>query len=735
MKRITMLASFFIVFVTLSNIVPRMTVRADSTNTAGPPSRPPLDPTTHWYAGSIYPSSNATQNATSIYATIRVPNNAPLPDEHYYVFLSAWDSNKSYDQIGFDAINGSWGLVYSWTTLDGGGNLHYHPDNLSQYDDEMNLSLGTTYTFSITVQFGYTDFSVYQGGTLVWEELASTGGYYLILSNNYYVNSNYGYVPDFQDYEEVWLTHTANGAPNFDFYFYNQYWVSTNGTSYVAKAWVNYTWADPSYNAVIPSGVAVVITDDAVVVQNPNTGFANAKPNDATLSGPLRVDRNVWHTYVTGNSFDGDGDPIRFHFKVTGPGPAYQSTTIWVDSGASMSWDLIWNDTDNPGVYTLQVWLEDVWGALSPDVNYLQPSLNATLSISTGNGGSTSPSPGTYSYQYGTFVTVTANPQNGYSFSYWSLDGAVKYGTQINVNMSADHNLTAYFLLAIGCPYVSTWNGSQYLLDNNLLAASEFAPGTDVTDYYVLHQTLVRGRDRTYSLLLSESENEHDFFDRVQLLAVDHASNVNVGVSPYDEILTYANPSPPVSAITDEQQNVKHLLSAIDGRYYQAQNGSYVILNFEDLNVSQGAKLVLRADYEKDPIYVQVQDSKGLWNTVATVIPRVHWSTDVIDMSKFLPDGRGNLKMRLYFTADLEVDFVGLDTTPQATVDIHRGQLVSAISSTDGDVTAKLLFADQAYAELVPGENIKLKFTLPTQTMETRTYIIMAEGHYCTITP
>ena len=93
---------------------------------------------------------------------------------------------------------------------------------------------------------------------MVWEELASTGGYYLILSNNYYVNSNYGYVPDFQDYEEVWLTHTANGAPNFDFYFYNQYWVSTNGTSYVAKAWVNYTWADPSYNAVIPSGVAVV---------------------------------------------------------------------------------------------------------------------------------------------------------------------------------------------------------------------------------------------------------------------------------------------------------------------------------------------------------------------------------------------------------------------------------------------------------------------------------------------
>jgi hypothetical protein len=740
MKRILRFATFFIVFITLSLIAPRMPVHADSTNTAEPPSRPPADPKTHWYAGSIYPSSIPIQDATEIYATIKVPSNAPLSDENYYLLLSAWDSNNSYDQIGFDAIDGLWGLVYSWVTFDNYGTPTTYPypnkNDLFKYEDEMNLSLGTTYCFVITTQSNYTYFDVnLEDGTQIFQAVAPTGGNYLILNNSIYINSAwYGWVPDYQTYEEVWKTHATNGAPNFDFYFYNQGWVATNGTSYVANVWNNFTWADPSYNAVIPSGVAVVITDDAVVVQNPNTGFANAKPNDATLSGPQCVVRNVLYTHVTNNAFDGDGDPIRYHLNVTGPGPAYYNTTIWVDSGTSMSWNLIWDSTDNPGVYLLQVWVQDVWGALSPDVNSLSVSLNATLSISAGSGGSTNPSPGTYTCQYDSSIKVTANPQSSYDFYYWSLDGQVKYDNPISVTMTADHNLAAYFVQSGGCPYVSTWNGSQYVVDNNLLAASMFSGGADVNDSYVLQQALAQSTNGTYSLLLSEFENEHDFIDQVQLVAVDHASNVNVGVSPDGEILTYADPTPPVSAITDTNENVKQLLSAVDGNCYEAQNGSYVVLNFGDLDISGGAKLVLRMDAEKDPVYVQVQDSQGRWNTVAEVIPRVYWSTDIIDMSEFLPDARGNLKVRLYFTADIKVDFVGLDTSPQATLSVHEGQLVSAISSADGNVTAKLLYADQTYAELLPGENIQVEFTLPTQTMESRTYIIMIRGHYYTIT-
>lgn len=105
-------------------------------------------------------------------------------------------------------------------------------------------------------------------------------------------------------------------------------------------------------------------------------------------------------------------------------------------------------------------------------------------------------------------------------------------------------------------------------------------------------------------MLLSEFENEHDFLDRIQIRAIDHSANVTVGVSPAGEILTYTQPSPPVSAIDDNNRNVKTLINSIDGNYYQGYSGSYITLNFGDeLDVSDGVKLVIRSDlwYPKPP--------------------------------------------------------------------------------------------------------------------------------------
>jgi len=283
-----------------------------------------------------------------------------------------------------------------------------------------------------------------------------------------------------------------------------------------------------------------------------------------------------------------------------------------------------------------------------------------------------------------------------------------------------------------GCPYVSTWDGSKYVLDNNLLPASESQAGVDVTDYYLLQQMVAQREDGTYSLMLNEFENEHDFFDRVQLIVVDRPSNVNVAVSPYGEILTHASPSSPVSAIDNNNRNVKHLLNSIDENFYEGYNGSYITLNFGDLDVSQGAKLVIRSDLFllKSPIHIQTMDSAGKWQTVATIHTRRYWSTDIVDMSKYLPNAEGNLKVRLQFTSNDKIDFIGLDTSPQATIQVHEGQLISAYHSTDDDVTAKLLDSDQTYTELVPWQEIRLAFTLPAQTMEARNYIIKIEGHY-----
>ncbi|NIR14552.1 MAG: hypothetical protein GWN86_11675, partial [Desulfobacterales bacterium] len=236
-----------------------------------------------------------------------------------------------------------------------------------------------------------------------------------------------------------------------------------------------------------------------------------------------------------------------------------------------------------------------------------------------------------------------------------------------------------------GCPYISAWNGEEYVLDNNLLLASEHTLG-DVTDYYRLEQSLVANLDGTYSLLLSEFENEHDYFDRVQLLAVDHTPNISVAVSRSGEILTYKNPYTPKSAVDDNEENVKHLLTHVDGKYYQGYNASHIILNFGNLDTCNGAKLVLRSDeIIKWSIHVQIQDDNGEWRDVASFIPRAYWSTDIINLSKFLKDEEGAIKVRLHFTAEHKLDYVGLDTSPQAKINIQYGELLSAIHTSEGD--------------------------------------------------
>ncbi len=300
-----------------------------------------------------------------------------------------------------------------------------------------------------------------------------------------------------------------------------------------------------------------------------------------------------------------------------------------------------------------------------------------------------------------------------------------------------------------GCPFVSTWNGADYVLDNNLLLASEASGGTDVVDYYSLQQLLVPDDDGMYRLVLSEFENEHGFFDQVQLVAVDHSSDVNVAVSPYGEILTYTEPSPPVSAINNNHRNLKHILSAIDGDYYEGHKGSYVDLNFgSELDVSEGAKLVIRADpplKEAWSIHVQIQDENRNWNTVAALLTREYWATEIVDLSEYLPDAMGNLKVRLYFTADHKIDFVGLDTSPQAEIRTQQGELVSATHSKEGDPTvneapegieagSRLLYDDDVYAEVLPYEQIELAFAIPEVSISlTRDFVLVSKGHYSTL--
>jgi len=272
-----------------------------------------------------------------------------------------------------------------------------------------------------------------------------------------------------------------------------------------------------------------------------------------------------------------------------------------------------------------------------------------------------------------------------------------------------------------------------------MLPASEASNGADVEDYYRLEQTLAPKyqckRFSSYLLMISEFEQEHSYFDQVKLFAVDHESDVQIAVNPSGEILTYRDPSSPISCVDNNGNNILAIIGSIDNTYYRGYPDDYLILDFEDLDLSDGVALVLRANMEFKKelcIHVQVMDQTESWVDVTALRTRVRWATLIVDLSDYLPDANGELKVRLYFTGIHKLDYVGLDTSPQEDFELYHAYLVSATHSVDGNVKWKLRKNDNVYAELIPDKQIRLTFVLLNNPEEARTFIIYIEGHYHT---
>src|SRR5438876_12098450 len=89
-------------------------------------------------------------------------------------------------------------------------------------------------------------------------------------------------------------------------------------------------------------------------------------------------------------------------------------------------------------------------------------------------------------------------------------------------------------------------------------------------------------------------------------------------------------------------------------------------------------------------IHVQIRNQDGTWLDADVIHPRVYWSTDVVDLSRYLPSQNGGLQVRLFFTSDHKLDFVGLDTSSPAPIITTQLQMVSATHSSYGDASQAL---------------------------------------------
>ena len=308
-----------------------------------------------------------------------------------------------------------------------------------------------------------------------------------------------------------------------------------------------------------------------------------------------------------------------------------------------------------------------------------------------------------------------------------------------------------------GCPYLFVYDGERFMGENTILAPVEIAQDrrSDVDDYYLIKQSMTPV-DNVYKLRIAEFEQEHSFFDQVELLAVDHDFGLKAAVTGDGKIYVYnpANFFEPLSCYDEKevsQDSLLHLDS--EDRIFTPGPGS-LVLNFGPVPLDSMTQILLLPlpgpDGPYSKFYTKVATNQnipqisllveverdGTWQDVDLVPPRMAAEEVFIDLSNFI-DTDGELKVKLNW------DERGYSFSRFRCFQAEKFAdqpkpltLVNASHSVSGDVTQALTFDDNDNIELLPDESLDLSFShLPVEPGKVREYVFKSNGYYITENP
>lgn len=305
-----------------------------------------------------------------------------------------------------------------------------------------------------------------------------------------------------------------------------------------------------------------------------------------------------------------------------------------------------------------------------------------------------------------------------------------------------------------GCPYLFLWNGKEYIVENSILPDSEDLLRKEkvLNDYYVLKNEPSL-KDGDLSFKIREFENEVSWFDRFSLLTLEHLEQYEITYSNQNMplVFNYHNLLKPKLS---KDQNNKDLTKNFNKNefsikdYYSSQPGEYLYMEFK-IPETEWLKFLIYDPKKdsfrlvgiddcipgkggcKDSIHVYVYLNNEL-KKIDILHTRAEFYPDIIDLTPYLPQIKGNLKIKLEFTSPHKVAFVGIDTTPPIPIKKRVYKLKEAIHSDLGDVTDTLREENNQFARLMPGEEIELKFPIPEPAKigNKLSYCLVSRGYY-----
>jgi len=274
----------------------------------------------------------------------------------------------------------------------------------------------------------------------------------------------------------------------------------------------------------------------------------------------------------------------------------------------------------------------------------------------------------------------------------------------------ADQALIEAQILKGSCPFLYTWNGSEYVFAKDITWRSAlgmplgimggttmhaFADASD--DYIKIDGEILKAKDGKYSIQLTSELWETIYMDKLELVAVDHPDSVDIFVPeqfspppfPNLNILQVAKKHHPISAINTDGKDVLSFIIEKDDKYihdflpdkYQGitkehdlildlgentdvknlvlfMNG-WIFPTDASINVALSQSEKLKAI----PPIIQVINKKGEWETIVDNLgfPMGKDKTVIADLSdKFLTNDR---KIRIKTNMEIYWDHIFYSNT------------------------------------------------------------------------
>lgn len=332
--------------------------------------------------------------------------------------------------------------------------------------------------------------------------------------------------------------------------------------------------------------------------------------------------------------------------------------------------------------------------------------------------------------------------------------------------------LTAAYNVTQSCPSLYVWNGTSYVFNGDVSSSGGWLGFVDhyrtdgsiafayshSLDYMKLGSQ-TQSRNGYFDLAVVEQTDEIYYFDSAELIAVDHSTNVDVfstaktylyQLDSLGKVYTVSkNPSPPVSAITGEGQDVLPQILKADGITTKGNLWKWdsLQLNLGNLSGAKEIKLVVtgmsvwqagsgsswNSQYTNQPgvtpqppPFMEVKDASGNWvrvpdNRQFPILPATP-QTIVVDLTGLFPTNDYSLRINSF--QDFRFDRIAVDTTPQQNVTIWKikpnyadlTQQFTASSNSSGnftrfgDVLPLLLSVDDKMVVGRIGDQVSLRF-------------------------